>query len=63
MSPDFIASVLKKIVLALLPTIVFIAIISFLDIALNEGTMESRFHYLFALTCIFFGSVYLWHNR
>ena len=63
MSPDFIASVLGKIALALLPTFAFIAIVSFLDIAFNHGTIESRFHYLFGLTFIFFGAVYLWQNR
>ena len=63
MSPDFVASVLGKIALALLPTFAFIAIVSFLDIALNDGTLESRFDYLFGLTFIFFGAVYLWQNR
>ena len=63
MSRDFIAFVLGKIALALLPTFAFIAIASFLDIAFNAGTMEIRFHYLFGLTFIFFGAVYLWQNR
>lgn len=63
MSGDFIISVLGKIALALLPTFAFSVIASFLEVALNDGTMESRFHHLFALTCIFFGAVYLWQNR
>ena len=63
MSDNFIASVLGKIALALLPTFAFIVIASFLDIALNDGTIESRFHYLFGLTAIIFGAVYLWQNR
>ena len=63
MSPDFIASVLGKIASALLPTFAFIVIASFLEVALNDGTDESRNDYLFGLTCIFFGAVYLWQNR
>lgn len=63
MSPDFITSVLGKLALALLPTFAYIAIASFLDVAFNDGTMESRFDYLFGLTFIFFGAVYLWQNR
>jgi len=63
MSPEFITSVLTKVILALLPTMAFAAIVSFLDIAFNDSTMESRFDYLFGLTCIFFGAVYLWQNR
>lgn len=63
MSEDFITSVLGKIALALLPTFAFIVIASFLEVALNEGTTESRTDYLFGLTCVFFGAVYLWQNR
>lgn len=63
MSSDFITSVLVKIALALLPTFAYMVIASFLDIAFNDGTMESRFDYLFGLTFIFFGAVYLWQNR
>lgn len=63
MSHDFITSVLGKVALALLPTFAYIAIASFLDIPFNDGTMESRFDYLFGLTFIFFGAVYLWQNR
>lgn len=63
MSPDFITSVLSKVASALLPTFAFIVIASFLEVALNDGTDESRFHYLFGLTFIFFGAVYLWQNR
>jgi hypothetical protein len=63
MSPDFIASVLGKIALALPQTFAFIVIASFLEVALNDGTDESRFHYLFGLTAIIFGAVYLWQNR
>ena len=63
MSPDFITSVLTKVIWALLPTIAFAAIVSFLDIAFNDSTMESRFHSLFGLMFIFFGAVYLWQNR
>lgn len=63
MSEDFIASVLGKVASALLPTFAFIVIASFLEVALNDGTDESRFHYLFGLTTIVFGAVYLWQNR
>jgi hypothetical protein len=55
--------ILKKLCLAALPTIAFTAIVSFLDIAFNDSTMESRFDSVFGLTFIFFGAVYLWQNR
>jgi ABC-type spermidine/putrescine transport system permease subunit II len=63
MTPDFITSVFGKVLMALLPTLVFMPIASLIEMAFNQGEIEGTFDAIFGLTCIFFGAVYLWQNR
>jgi hypothetical protein len=62
MSIDY-ASILGKICLASIPTIVFAIINVSIDCMLNESDLERRFDSIFPVVLIFFAAVYLWQNR
>lgn len=63
MSDHDYASTLVKLGIALLPTIGFMLVAVTIDSMFNDGDIERRADYLFAIGLIFFASVYLYQNR